>query len=1469
MASSDNPIFKVVEETLGLKGRPTSFADRITRLDFILNGAVQHGPNLPFTHLVRGEHNIFESIGATRYTNQLQIKSLQQKLVDAGLVPSQAGFLFDKVIREGGSFHYNESTNALFYGTDRKLTALPLQLSSGHVSFGGKNRMANRRRIIGASGSESYTEIFYSNLASGQMSSRGDIHKNIMSTRSSSIGGEDKLSSLLDRGTLVRGVPTPREALWKRNLHVLTAGPASDTALTEALRNRRLAQMSFATMVKTGGRVIPDELTSLYNIPKGPGQVEASFAAIKDINRDYLSTLTSFLESNGLMNAVPFIKPEYLGSKKKFLVGDATYFAQKYGTRFEKHSVEKGLFQLAKMDGSVGLRVGVIDFLTDAHSRMLLQEGGAFVTQSGVQKLMGMRHLPMGTAELNGASDDVIKSVERLYGVNLGAGYNQAVNASPLFTAKDIEDALLHKAKISQADFGAMTETQRDLRRLVQSSGKYRGLVREALDNRGRLGKIELTETGLRMDFVTQAGEAPGALEFVLGGRRKTGNTTSPLESLLSKEQLSQFDVFITADEFHKNFGAQAYVDNLRIRGRGHLTPDQIKNLGSLDADDAFKEARNIIRGWRRSRDAQLQNLAREMQEGTEILSQQQLRAFGGSAEESLGITGIRAFGLTGAMRTDFMGDINMMNPLTFTASKMATIASGAKHLGYNDAYEHPIFKLLADQSKQWRNKLIGIDTKTNQLVLSADHTMRQYANALLGDLDGVTIKPSQLVTLGKDGFYRNGAKLTNLPAQMSAFSARTGGHPISSLEDTLLGIKEDLIYLDLGGTKTLNILGTDGGSRAYSKIPIHLKALRADKGVRGNLVIGKTNPGYELIKALTELQSTGIDSLGDYEGKLASAFFNINQAMGGRKGLFNMTNTIRIPGGTRARLIATRGGYHNFKNWTDPSKLFDLVVNRQEFGEMLRRKAWIAPEYVDNIRKIMRNKGSMHVIMGADPTQRAEHINAFRLVFSDQKVKGAKIGQLTVEAHPSVLRMLERDTDRDVVSFLVSQGLDPTSTKGMEELVEKQTKLMAPFLWYDKYLSMKAGPKAATRFRDMRFVRNIADHLSTYLGAPKSLGYTITRGTETIMDNIIGHGVEGAKTLGILGGDITEEMITTIAKPYADDVIKHGVGRKLLQNLFQGAVQKGQDKASLEGLAESLVVTGRKYRGANFNYDNLVKDTQKLLEDFLINPANKNRALGAIGYMTEKHPELAGSLELMMKDLERGSSDMLTGAAKANRDKLWGLLAKFQADELAPLIGPGMMLSGSVQSAPRGISSIIQSLKTSLTGAKEVFKNIISPASGTFQTKTGSGFGITIEKEVLDAAKGTKGIMSTIGDFLKTDTGHLLAGIGIGIAGAGAFMGMMSGGPQPPPMPRDIDARQPTDMGPDIISRPPRIYGSNQVFGASKSRSPETFTSMGPYSFGVNSDPRITIRDKTSPMNPYLLEKHLKSLASSDYSYQ
>jgi len=70
------------------------------------------------------------------------------------------------------------------------------------------------------------------------------------------------------------------------------------------------------------------------------------------------------------------------------------------------------------------------------------------------------------------------------------------------------------------------------------------------------------------------------------------------------------------------------------------------------------------------------------------------------------------------------------------------------------------------------------------------------------------------------------------------------------------------------------------------------------------------------------------------------------------------------------------------------------------------------------------------------------------------------------------------------------------------------------------------------------------------------------------------------------------------------------------------------------------------------------------------------------------------------------------------------------------------------------------------------------------------------------------------------------------------------------------------------VYSTPPRIYGNHQSFSASKQGSPTAIPNIGAYQFPSFGNSSITIRDRSSSSNPRMIERHMRDISNSDYTY-
>jgi len=1483
--NNDNPIDRTINDVLGLGHAPQTFSEKIEGLRKTLGIADGH-----YVDVFRKDKALSQIQGSRVATSASEVIGLYNELVDNRILPQSAKTVFEKATASGGSFYYNEANRSLFYGTGERVTALPLSTPFGGVSFAGRTRKVNSLLNFETGGVSSFIDNYYQGLGGRIEPTLGSLHT----------AAKGYMSSMLMEGVTTRGIATPEEAFWTSRRSMLTN--LDNTGFGMALNKFQTANTAFTMLTRTAGRSIFQPLQDLAGERL---DYQSAFGLISRYQEDYVNQLGDMLGDNP--TSYVFTKPEYLGTRGKILSSSAA-FSNIYGTQFEEGILSKGLFQLAKqrytpqykadalLDSGIDpsapyittaqgkrdifqqmkLRVGVVDTSNKAFSQMYFQEGGGILTPTGAKKLS--LRAPMGSMKFSSPSEELIGAVERLYGVNMGAGNVQDVRTSARFNYHDY-----NMARSGGAD---LTDVQRDIRTVIQASGKQRGLL-DVLGNRNAtLSKIQLTDSALSMDFTTPGAIVPGSVETVMGGRRFTNvmpGQSHPFKGLLPDKTLEGIDVFIGADEFQKMMGANVYVTNFieKVRNRddaeaifrstfGHNPHIAVSKKTRMmvpvitNHDDAFRQAQATVASWH-SQD-KYRELAESIEQGTRIVNDKMLNQ---------GIKGISVYGVGGAVRTDFMGDINMMSPVRITPSKMLTMATGAKNLGYGHAYDDPLFSMFANVSDVWRNKQIGVRAGSGQLFLSSKHMMKRFSRAMLGQPGH--IDPSQILTMNKHGFQLGGKQLSRMPG-MSAFSHSAGGVDFGDLSNTVLGQANDMLYLDLGKTRKLDILGT--GARDYRYLPIPLEYLRTRKGVHNRLMLNESHPAYGLVKTLGDIESNRgfySDPISAAEGGLQKGYGSVVSSLAGKEGILNKSNTILMPLGTRARLVPQSGDFFNLASMSDAEAMFTGRVSSYDFDDYITRKGGMgaaAGRQARALRRQVAKHGFFYGVISADPMQRSEHANIHKITV-DRGMRSTKgIGQLNIELHPGALRMMERDVDRDAINMIPASGMG-ISDEVLEDRLQRQAKLSRHFMWFQKYELMKEGDVASTKLGGLsaaldKVAGRATDYLSSYLGTSKSLGYSITRASDTIMTNIAAYGVKGARDLGIMGGDISNEMVERIAQPFLDDPDRLGFTQKLLQNIYQGGVQKGMDKkvqGGLVDLAQDLVGIGQRSVG-NFDYDAVVGETEQALVKFLSGDGMKERSFMALDYLMENGLIEREGAMLMKADLERGLTEALDQAALDRGAKFTSTVIEAQAKLMAPYLGPGMALAASVKKAPRGPINAIQKMITEETSPTDLQGSILEPAAGMKAKTKQNVFGGSMLDEVADAADSAgNSFFDNAKSFFTSTKGKAFgAGLGVGaLVGAGI---VSTFGGNEAPMPRPIDNRQPTDMGPEIFANQATIYGNHQSFAASRRRSPELMNSTEPYQFSSFGESSITIRDRSSSSNPYMINRHMRDISNSDYVY-
>lgn len=1484
MANSDNPIFTIVNDVLGLGRPPESFGEKIRTLEILMTSGNKTFGSYP--DVMRAERGM-TAVEGSQVASGKQVKSMFAKLNKLGLVPDSAETAFEAIGKIGGSIFFNPSKDTLYYGSlATRISALPLQLSGGTIGLGDTVRKVNSLAMDSGKYPMSFADAFYTQFG-GQVlanNTRTGVHRAVKATLDTALG-TNKLSSLLLDSANAKGYDLSFQGPW-------TAGRSmpyfNDPAhyFAESLNNYKVATAAHSMLVKTGGRKVYDELSHTKL------NTSDSFSLIRQYKSNYLEKdLPKFLQETGTHNAFLFVKPDFLGNKDKFLLPDAS-LNKLYGTLFEGHTASKGLFHLANIRETTNsqiargvkagynpysyytlagesaerlatrdmrLKVGVVDTTNPLYSQLYFGEGAVTFSDKGIQKFA--TQLPKGSMKIGSPTLLNIEAAERLFGVNIGRGYTQSVNNILNFNEFDVKTAF----DLKGTKYDSLSQTQKDIRTLFQGNQKYSGLMKQLVKENTALSKIKLTDSYLSLDFVTAGDTIAPSMEFVAGGRRATGTAAGPLKQLANSLGV---DFLMGADEYAKTFGANVYLTNfieqvsdtaiaeqtfLNVFGQKMYRPSASSKGMAVpmitDHDSAYRAAKAQVDSWMAKPSGPLRKLAERIEHGAQVLNSLPIA----------GIAGIRVVGMAGGFRTDFMGDINMMKPVKFTPSKMSIISRGSAQLGYFNN-DDPMYNALVSKSRAWKSGSVFIDPKSGQLGISSSHPLKKMANALLGH---GTPDVSDMVSMSGGQFYYKGQALSKLPGDVSLFSHGSGGYAQDDLGKSILGIKKDMVFVDLGKEVKMNLLGIKNGEKMYRYLPVPIKYLRMQQGSHGKITVNKSHPSYEFLSSLINLEHGRGSDL---------QYGNILKSIVGSKGLFAKSSTIVVNSGTRVRLTAGQL-VNDGRGIAEASTLFDSTVSGSQFNDWLRRKEGIVPDQVRRIRESVKKKGFFHAIVGVDPMQRAEHANIHRIYVDSSMPAGKLLGQLNLIVHPFWPRMTERDFDRDVANLTpLTDNFD-----ALEDRIARQARLSKPFMsFYNQELKTGSTALSKDRFTGMgsKFVNKLTDYLGAYLGVPKSLGYTITRASDSVMSAVTSGGVEGAAKLGILNKNITSSMVDEIAAPYLKDPEKMSVVQKALQYLYQGAVQKGKTKSELVDLSEELVKLGQKYKGKAYKGEAVKQEASKLLYAFL-KSSDKNRGfmllehLGKNNLISEQAKE---STELMLADLQRGSASVIDDAASRAVSTFREETLRATANLLGEYLGPAMVLAAGIRRAPKTLTTMIQKNIYGSSSEKDIVSSVLDAASDTNVDdafgKPAKGLGDDLTSDIGKKAAKIKagGFNRRLKAMLRNNKAGLATAAGVGALAGAAIVGFAKG-PQAP-LPREPDGRQPMDLGPQVYQTPPKIYGTNQKFNASRNRANTELPSVAGYQFRSDTQDSILIKNKYQNNDSYALERHMKQIANSDYNY-
>ena len=1476
--SQDNPIYRTLTDVLGLGRPPSTFQEKASAIEILTSGKTSS-----YRDILR-KQDASDIIEGSKVAFGKNIDFMFEKLHKSGLLPEEARSVFERIKSVGGQIGFNERTNALFLYTRGEASFLPTANAFGGIDIGGSSRKVNSLLVSyrGTSPFETrnYLGAYYGTaerVIADQIDSFGDnaylslprAIKKVRGTKLAALNGpvpinDLRIGSITLSSTLSRGLSTPFEQGYVSSLYAPIGYSDDAMSFADSLSRYRSATSAFSMLAKTGGRSVFKELSPKENITSSE-----ALELINQYRTDYLhSALPKFLTQLGVQDSYLYGKADFLGNKKKFLVAGQE-LGRKFGTFVEEHTAKKGLHQLAKMVGGNSLseptpfvlkggdvlqdqmlRVAVVDLENEKYSRLLFGEGGAYMTAQGANKLAF--RAPVGTMKITSPETSTTQAIEALFGVNLAKG-SQQVDVMPKFTRADVVAAIKGKD---------LTDTQKFIRKILGPKGYNKGLLLQITNGDNTLNQIKMSPDKIELSFLTANNVVPETIETVVGARRFTGGK---LRQSALKEIAGQLNVdyVIAADEFSKTHGQDVLTSNfihqLRQQPQAEaLLKDTFGNnlikkvQGSktyytpevIDANTAFLQATKKLNEWKNSDQLSLRLLANRIE-------------FGEQASIGIkGVKGIRIFGMRGGRRADFMGDINMMKGVRMTLSKMQILANSSRLLGYSSEYDDPVFSGLTAGHSVWSKGLIRLRRGSGQLTLSRNHTLHRFASALLGkanpDADSLVIK------FNNGRFELNGQALDRLPA-IGDFSHGAGGVHKDRLKNTILGLNTDLAYLDLGESRSIHILGK---SRDLRYLPIPLQYLRATPGSHGYVSVDKSHTGHEFLKSLIELEGGR-----PFDQSSPLLYTNIVKSLMGRDGVFAKTNTLHLKFATRARIAPDFLNAFSSEDLLDPSKFYTSVMSEEAFDDWITRKAGVASEMKgkgvnrrptlhkvnrDATINAMRNRGYIYAMIGVDPAQRGEHMMLQKVRIKKSGTRSL-FGQINIILNPLYHRSVERDIDRDVVNLTSMEGL--ADEAALEERFQRQTKRISPFVkYYHRQLESAPGTSSIGRLSNVLtkpFVRAL-DYIEDFIGVPKSLGYSMVRASDEIMANISAYGLKGAKDMGLLGR-LPTDVLDNIVSRFSGNLEKTSVIQHLMQSMYQGAVQKGHGKAGLIGLAEGLINLGQKYKNQNFDLNIVEQEGADLFETFLKN--EKGRTFMALDWMRDSGMLDKRTTDLLLGDLTRASAEELAQAEAR--------LVRKTAELLGSYVGVGAVLSSSVEKQRSTVRSVLHKTISDNTTDEEL-DTLMHGIVGSDPDVPKNKFTSVLESEVKKQEKlaGSKYLKAK-----KLVKEHkFLAGLGVGAVLGGSLVALMSG----PSMPRDIDVRQPEDYGPDPIysSTPPRIYGTNQAFTASRRRDNNRLSNVSPYRMSSSGSSNITIREKSASNNPYLLERQMREISNSDYTY-
>lgn len=1228
--------------------------------------------------------------------------------------------------------------------------------------------------------------------------------------------------------------------------------------LFQTINKYREAKRAVTQIIKTAGRSLPSDLGIFADLGQMDITPQRLMSRAVSVLEETANKLPGIYSKLGLDNSWPLIKPDKLIDKSNIIL-PTEYAAKLFNGKFTEGMYNKGVFQLYKLstlsssqkrilrslgdenvadvlstmtpefretvkNSGMKLRVGVLEFNSAAQSRAVFGESGGFYTKRGALKLANQYHT--GQVVLNAPSEATVTALENIFNVSL-SGPDTIYNINKSLGISEARFNYIMKTKTSKLG-------QRDklYKELYVKSGKFRNVLRSQANFNNNLSTITRREGKLVLDFVTSDASVPHTIETVLGLRRHTLSSldrTHPLSSAADRLASEMgVDVLVSADEASKYY------------------PDLIKDTGMK---------------------ASIHDLSH------------------------LGTSGIHVLNVFGGPRSDFLSDINALGVARMTPGKMRTLALGSLLHGFKDPMDDPMYATIA---RGWKGRGIGFNN-TLDLTLSDSHMARQFARAITGNK--IITTEANRIQIRSGNMFVGNKQLAKLPGKdveefMTMLSVKSGGIKFSDLAGTVLDKNvfsgNGLYYIDTGAPSVMNFVSNLSVKTQY--IPIANDYLRLSKGVNKRLMINRDHSAYNMLKALKmlevnpgllekplhELSAEAQVKRREFESLIRASTQSVATKLGGKSGLFETTNTIRLPGSVRTRLHAGSSlpnGSLDYLNTYD-----DVFVSKHELSEILHRRRFLDKKlakasgfedvkHFDQVLKHINKQGFTYAMLSADPVQRPEHQRLVRLRVNDGNPLDRRHGVLNLQTSSLSLRKMERDLDRDAMTLHFIEHLGNYKyTEKLEKMYMEQQKMNSLFRWIHMSDLAKEGK---TSFSIAKYANAIG--MGGFLSQKSfaHLGYSITRPVDSFMMSIISGGAESAASLGIHGNT---SVISKIISPFKGDTYESAVAQTLAQNLFQAGVKKGQG-SPLVSLASKMTAASESIKSAvkAGNIDDLaglVTTTYKPIFRELLEATDKHREYGLVPYLMQKAGMSSENIRRVEEDLARGSTEAL---ARLNLDR--GVLLDQTAEVLARHYGGGHAIIATADRFSRNtIIGAIQTFRGTIKAyldrpgsqSNPLLTKILQPLAGESPIIS-SGEGQKVVAKAIEKAAAGIAVEGSLFERTKAffkNKETLSAGlIGLGV-------GFLSHSLLSNNNIASVDSSMPGDYGPDMggyVNRV-KLYDFPTPRGRRESN-PARLSNVQKYSYNsVNLNTNVV--DNSKSFDPQIARSYMDRIASSDFTY-